>query len=154
MFGIPCANVREMFRAAQPTVLLVDDEPLILDVCGALLRKSGYQALCCRNGRSGLETFERHIAEIQLLVSDVLMPDMPGTEMAQRMQSENPALRVVFMSGYGLDSRAESAGDRSVVLAKPFTSEQFLGAIRLALSETTFREPMVLRSSNLRTHPK
>ena len=119
------------------TVLLVDGEPLILDVCSAVLKNSGYRVLCSPNARTGLEVFREAPEHVDLVVSDVLMADLSGPDMTNQMIAENPNLKVLYMSGYGQDAITLEKQDN--VLDKPFTSERFLHMVRSTLESPAKR---------------
>jgi CheY-like chemotaxis protein len=105
------------------TILLVEDEPIVRNLLREVLERSGYAVLACEHPAEGIETCQRHSGQIDLLLTDVVMPGMNGKEMANRIAEMLPELRVVFMSGYTeqallkdglLDSRIE-------YLQKPFS---------------------------------
>ena len=121
-----------MAAESKHTVLLVDSEPLILDVCSVLLERSGYRVLCSPTGKTGLQLLKQEAGEVDLVVSDILMADVSGPEMAVQMMAENPKLKIIFISAYGHGNSTVVADEN--ILDKPFTSEQFLHKVRSALS--------------------
>ncbi len=117
------------------TVLLVDDEPLILDVCSAVLRNAGFRVLCSPSGKSGLEAFRAHKDELALVISDIVMPKLSGPDMTREMLAERPDLKVVYMSGYGAATTLPGGSEGTVhLISKPFTAEQFLQMVRASLA--------------------
>jgi DNA-binding NtrC family response regulator len=129
-FGEPVKDERRQ------KLLLVDDEPLILDVCGALLKSYGFEVIPARNAKAGLDLFRKHLHSIDLVISDLLLPDMSGPQMVRQMKSEKPGLKSVFMSGYGAGTvlSAEPEADLQLIV-KPFTSDQLLHCIRGTLQK-------------------
>ena len=104
------------------TILLVEDEEMVRGLICEVLKREGYKVLVCGDAAEGIETSQQHGAQIDLLLTDVVMPGMSGTEMACRIQENLPRLRVVFMSGYtehGLNGVAQV--DNFDYLQKPFT---------------------------------
>jgi DNA-binding NtrC family response regulator len=88
-----------MTKARSDTILVVDDEDAVRAVTGALLRRQGYEVLEAATPGAAIELFERHAGAIDLLVTDVVMPDLNGPALAQRLVGDWPKLRVLFMSG-------------------------------------------------------
>lgn len=119
------------------TVLLVEDEPLVRDLAQRSLRNSGYQVLVAANGVQALEVARAHEGVIDLLLTDVVMPEMGGRELAQRLMDTRPGLRVLCMSGY-TESPAGAPGmiDGSLpVLQKPFTPSGLAARVRAVLDQ-------------------
>jgi CheY-like chemotaxis protein len=113
------------------TVLLVEDEDLLRDVVGRMLERSGITVLEAGTGEEALEVLERGTPQPDLLITDIVMPGVSGTDLAARVQERQPSVRVLFISGY-LDAPATGlsrAGERSLFLPKPFTRDQLLDAI-------------------------
>jgi len=112
-------------------VLLVEDESQIRALVGRQLRDHGYRVLEARNGDEALALAAAHHAEIDLLVTDMVMPGMNGLELARRLTALRPALHVLVMSGYADQFATERPPYR--VLAKPFRSDELLVMIREVL---------------------
>jgi two-component system, cell cycle sensor histidine kinase and response regulator CckA len=88
---------------AQPgskQVLLAEDEPLVRSLMQGLLHSWGYRVFPARNGREAMEIAEEHKGPIDLLVSDVTMPEMDGLELAEKLKAKRPRLQVILLSGY------------------------------------------------------
>ena len=114
------------------TILLIDDEEMILDVTSAILTDIGYQVIVANSGAEALEIFlERH-DDIHLIILDMIMPDMSGGEVLDRLKAIQPDCRVLLTSGYNLDGDAREILDRGCngFLQKPFTVEDLSRAIR------------------------
>jgi CheY-like chemotaxis protein len=82
------------------TILLAEDEEMVRDLARQVLEMSGYKVLEAANGRSALSMFERHQESIHLLLTDVIMPEMSGRELADRVVQIRPEMKVLYMSGY------------------------------------------------------
>jgi PAS domain S-box-containing protein len=117
------------------TVLVAEDEEAVRGVARELLSLCGYTVLEARNGLEGLALARAHQGPIHLLLTDVVMPVMSGTELAQQLGALRPAIKVLFMSGYTDDTVAlrRIAEGEIPLLEKPFTTEALARAVRTAL---------------------
>ncbi len=82
------------------TILLVEDDPMVRGICVEILKNLGYSILEAENGQDALRVFKHYHGTIDLLLTDVVMPRMGGTELAEKIKDLAPDIRVVFMSGY------------------------------------------------------
>ena len=117
------------------TILLIDDEEMILDVGKALLEKLGYRVLAADGGRQGLEIYRRNSAEIELVILDMIMPEMNGAETYERLKEMDPRVKVLFSSGYTMSSVAKDIlkqGSHSFI-QKPFDLKKLSHTVRQAL---------------------
>jgi CheY-like chemotaxis protein len=107
----------------RPKILLVEDEPLVRALLSEVLSRQGYQVVACGTPGEALEASRDHGSELALLLTDVVMPQMNGREMALLIQEALPALRVIFMSGYAEQALMEEGqlGGNFEYLQKPFT---------------------------------
>ena len=115
------------------TVLVVDDEPIVLSLARSILTRHGYHVLPAARGDEALLLYRR--GSIDLLLTDVVMPSMSGPELAHEIKKENSGLRCIFMSGYEPD-QIKSYGPNGVgcdYLRKPFTPEVLLRKVRETL---------------------
>jgi two-component system, cell cycle sensor histidine kinase and response regulator CckA len=114
------------------TILIVEDEPAVRSLSRQVLERSGYHVLEAGDGESALELVRAHPEPIHLLLTDLVMPDMGGTELASRLQDKHPAIRVLFMSGYTDDGvvRNGMLGSGRAFLQKPFTPAMLVRKIR------------------------
>jgi len=114
------------------TVLVVEDEEGVRELVRDILEASGYKVLEAAHGAGALEIVERHTGPIHLLVSDVVMPEMSGRDLAQQLAVRCPDTKVLFMSGY----TDHAVAHRGVLdpemefLQKPFTAATFTGKVR------------------------
>jgi PAS domain S-box-containing protein len=113
------------------TVLLTEDEQDVREIARQFLESGGYRVIEAKDGADAIRLAAAHRGEIQLLVTDMVMPGMTGQELAVRLQSEHPGLNVVFMSGYSEHAATEMAdADPSVrLLTKPFSRAAILRTV-------------------------
>ncbi len=122
----------------RPTLLLVEDEPALRTLVVTMLEEEGYLILQAGSGLDAIALAERHRGDIDLLLTDVVMPRMSGPELAQKLRALRPGLEVLFMSGYN-DSRLVHRGvEESNVnlLVKPFSPDDLVEKV----AELTGRE--------------
>ncbi len=107
------------------TILLIDDERPVLDVASDMLKSIGYETLRAGHGRQGLEIYEKEAMRIDLVILDMIMPDMGGGEVFDRLRVINPDVCVLLSSGYSIDGRASDILDRGCngFIQKPFSME-------------------------------
>ena len=117
------------------TILLAEDDPLVRDLAEDVLRQGGYQVLSAGRGDEALALSDQHGGTIDLLVSDLIMPDMSGRDLAERLVARRPGLRVILASGYADGDVLQRAASelRGALLPKPFTPAALLRAVRDAL---------------------
>jgi len=123
-------------RTTSRTVLVVDDEPEVLELATEILRHVGYSVLEAADGATALEVARGHTGEIHLLVTDMVMPGMSGRDLAEQLRAVRKGLPVVYISGYVQDSAARSAlsSEHSAFVAKPFTPELLTDRVRELLA--------------------
>ncbi|HIJ95932.1 MAG TPA: response regulator [Desulfuromonadales bacterium] len=118
----------------QPTILLVEDDELVMDMTITMLEDNGYQVISTYVPEVALEYVKKTKNSVDLLLSDVIMPQMNGPELAAKIRSIHPELPVLFMSGYSPEL-VDSAmtGNRQEVIGKPFKSGQLVSRIQTLL---------------------
>jgi DNA-binding NtrC family response regulator len=123
------------------TILLVDDETIVLRTMRQILTLRGYRVLTAENGRRALEVFEESAEPIDLLLTDVVMPGMHGTELARRLRERAPHLPVLFTAGMPdtPDIREEIYDRGYALLAKPFRPAELTAAVEAALAPPLVR---------------
>jgi PAS domain S-box-containing protein len=119
------------------TVLVVEDQDGIRDIVRESLRRNGYRVLIAIDGNEALQIANSYPDPIHLLVTDLVMPNIGGRELAQRLTPQRPAMKVLFMSGYSEDSALdiEEAGASAAVLQKPFSLDVLARSVRRVLDE-------------------
>lgn len=119
----PVRVLAERAPSGRETVLLVEDEDSVRKLLAEVLRNAGYTVLEAPDGRQALTLASHRTARIDVLVTDVVMPEMSGKELAARLHAEQPDLKVVLMSGYGGDEAlSESLPELDAMwLEKPFS---------------------------------
>ncbi len=112
-------------------VLLVEDEPAVRELGEHVLKAIGYHVVTATNGVEALQRFSEH-PDVQIIVTDVVMPDMGGAELAQRARARSPQVRVLFTSGYTFDAlgQADLTGPNVAFLSKPYGTEQLGASVR------------------------
>ena len=119
------------------TVLLIDDEEMILDVSAKMLEELGYKVITATGGREGLLAYEQNKDRIDLVILDMIMPEFGGREVFDTMIRINPSVRVLLSSGYSLDSQAKEIMQRGCkgFIQKPFTMTALSKKIREILDK-------------------
>ena len=113
------------------TLLIVDDEELVLDVGVSMLKKLGYTVLKAHNGTEAVEIFAASKDKIKMVILDIIMPDMGGGQVYDKIKAINPQVKVLLCSGYSVDGQAIELLERGCdgFMQKPFTMEELSGKI-------------------------
>ncbi len=117
------------------TVLLVEDEDAVRSFAARALGQRGYHVLQATTGAEALEMFTSHGGEVDLVVSDVVMPEMDGPTLMKHLRSERPDLKIIFISGYAEDAFRKNLSENEdfMFLQKPFDLKQLAAAVKAAL---------------------
>jgi PAS domain S-box-containing protein len=117
------------------TILLVEDEAGVRHLAREMLRQQGYAVHEAEGGSQALQLFEQHATSIDLLLTDVVMPQMSGRELAEHLLAARPDLKVLYMSGYTNDviARHGLLDSATALLQKPFTQESLGRKVRAVL---------------------
>ena len=120
-----------------PTILAVDDDRMILQLMDEVLRSAGYNVVTADGGRSAIETYKSLGSPIQLLLTDVIMPDLTGPVLAERLRSHQPDLQVLFVSGFHDAEMVQRfvSNKGFSLLPKPFTVDGLLREVKLSLDK-------------------
>jgi two-component system cell cycle sensor histidine kinase/response regulator CckA len=120
----------------QGTILLVEDEEGLRALNARGLASRGYTVLQAGNGRQALEELERNQGKVDLVVSDVVMPEMDGPALMRELRKRNPGIKIIFVSGYAEDAFDKSLPDHTQFnfLAKPFTLKQLVTAVKESMT--------------------
>ena len=118
-----------------PTVLVVDDEELIRSLVRRFLEADGYSVVEAASGSEALQIAKTHVVSLRLLITDMLMPEMSGAELAERAARLSPRLRMIFMSGYTGETNLEEAlqARSAMLIQKPFSRVALIAAVRAAI---------------------
>jgi PAS domain S-box-containing protein len=132
-------------RAEKPAprtcgILLVDDEDEVRAVAAAMLREAGHTVVEAGSGGAALEHLDRDDPHIDLLIADLAMPGMSGSELAQAARQSRPDLRTLFVSGFA-DLVAHEEGVVGLLLQKPFRAEELNAKVAAILGQTAPRPP-------------
>jgi len=122
----------------QGTILLVEDEDGLRSLNARGLRSRGYSVIEAANGVEAMEALEQKNGAVDLVVSDVVMPEMDGPTLLKEMRSRNPDLRIIFVSGYAEDAFEKSLPENQqfAFLPKPFTLSQLVAAVKETMAPT------------------
>ena len=117
------------------TILLVEDEPAILNMTTTMLQRQGYTVLAARSPGEAVHLARTHTGAIHLLMTDVIMPEMNGRDLAGNLQAVNSSLKCLFMSGYTSNVIAyHGVLDEGVnFIQKPFSKQQLAAKVREVL---------------------
>jgi PAS domain S-box-containing protein len=117
-------------------ILVVDDEKLVRDTLVRVLRRAGHEVLTASRGQEALATYQEAWRAIDLVVLDLMMPDLGGPEVHARLRQRNPAARIVLSSGYALEGEARELlrAGRTWLLQKPFTLDDVQRVVAEALA--------------------
>ena len=130
----PAPSEKPASTTGSETILLVEDEESVRRLARAFLENRGYQVLEARDGAHAVEICQNRGQRIHLMVTDVVMPKMSGRELAQRVASLRPEMRVLFVSGYTGDSLT-LPGPHVAFLEKPFGPSDLIKKVREMLDQ-------------------
>ena len=128
-------SVDSPVRRGEETILLVEDEQALREVTRRILKGAGYRVIVAENGPKALAAASEHVGSIDLLLSDVIMPQMPGPQLAKRLLAERPSVRVLLMSGFAqpiLDSGGHLDAGMALI-EKPFSGPGLLAKVAQTL---------------------
>ena len=130
-------KAREEYVEGKETVLLVDDEDMILDVGKRMLVKLGYQVFTARDGKEAIAVFQKYEDKIDLIILDMIMPNMGGGETFDRVKKMKPEIKVLLSSGYSINGQATEILNRGCngFIQKPFNLQNLSQNLRSILEE-------------------
>jgi two-component system, cell cycle sensor histidine kinase and response regulator CckA len=135
--GTPSApTAQHVLDSATKRVLVVDDEPSVLSVTARILRDAGYVAVTAPNAREALRLLEESDPPIDLVITDVVMPETDGHALGRLIAERHPGVRVVYMSAYPPNDvfHRGSPGAGVPFLLKPFSAEALVAVLRPLLA--------------------
>jgi CheY-like chemotaxis protein len=132
---VPSEEAAGMRPAGTETILLVEDDESILDLGNMILENLGYTVLAARTPSDAINLAEEHPGDVHLLITDVVLPEMNGRELAEKLSTIRPDLKCLYMSGYTADVIAHrSILDEGVnFIQKPFRSDDLAAKVRQVL---------------------
>jgi CheY-like chemotaxis protein len=128
-------KVESEVQTGRETVLLIDDEEMILDVGAKFLKELGYRVITANGGKKGIECYEKHKDSIDMVILDMIMSGFGGRETFDALMHINPSLKVLLSSGYSLDGQANEIMDEGCkgFLKKPYTLKELSKKLRMVL---------------------
>ncbi len=119
-------------------ILVIDDNPNILDILAEMLTNAGYEVVEATNGKEGVRLFRQ--MHFDLVITDLLMPEKDGLEVVMELRKDFPEVKIITLSGgdiYGHSSlETSTALGAALSIRKPFTEDQLLGAVREVLQSS------------------
>ena len=140
------ASAKKIIEEKQPsgdilrgseTVLFVDDEDMIIEVAEELFKELGYKILIARGGKEAIEIYEKNKEQIDIVILDMIMPDMSGSVTYDRLKEIDPHIKVLLSSGYSINGQATEIMDRGCdgFIQKPFKIKELSQKLREMLDE-------------------
>lgn len=119
------------------TILLTDDEENVLEVSQGFLEAMGYRVFIARDGNEAIEVYKKNRDDINIVLLDIVMPNMGGGKAYDRMKEINPDIRVLLLSGYSIDGEAREILERGCngFIQKPFNIKELSAKLREILDE-------------------
>jgi two-component system cell cycle sensor histidine kinase/response regulator CckA len=133
---VKAAEVAEADLTGTARIMLVEDEDAVRSFSTRALTNKGYEVLAAENGAVALDLWNaQDNKHLDLMVTDVMMPDMDGPTLAKKMREQMPDLKIIFISGYTEDRLKDHMGTGIYFLPKPFTLKQLAAKIKEAMEE-------------------
>jgi two-component system cell cycle sensor histidine kinase/response regulator CckA len=132
------------------TIVVVDDQAVVLEFCRTTLERAGYKVFTAANGEQALGLFEPNRSPVDLALIDIVMPGMSGIELVKRLEKLNLGLRIVLMSGYSPDEVKRVVGEPASQyrsMWKPFEARTLVQMIKNALDSESPRKVLVNEAS-------
>ncbi|MCJ7581771.1 MAG: response regulator [Candidatus Aminicenantes bacterium] len=125
-------------RKAKETVFLIDDDDMIVDVSEQILNSSGYDVVSAKSGKEAIEVYKENHSRIDMVILDMILPDMGGGDTYDRLKEINPGIKVLLASGYDIDYQGSDIMERGCdgFIQKPFNMNELLEKIRGIMTST------------------
>jgi DNA-binding NtrC family response regulator len=125
-----------MFAKSADTVLIIENEPFVLNAIEEILTSAGMNPICAHNGIQGVTTYKEYADEIKVVILDMNLPGLQGSEVYQMIQDVNPRAKVIISTGYDeMDVLNKFDNPESVsILKKPFNAKTLLDRVQSALN--------------------
>lgn len=126
----------------QVNILVIDDELIMREGCSRILSKEGWGVICAENGKQGLDEIQARLEKIDVILLDLMMPGMSGMEVLDHIQTIDPSLLVIVITGYATVELAVEAMKKGAYdfIPKPFTPDQLRIVVRRALERRTLQK--------------
>ena len=126
------SEVGEDIKHGHETVLLVDDEKMIIDVAKQILEMTGYKVLTAKSGKEAIAIYKQNMDKIDMVILDMIMPDVGGSEVYDRLKKINPEIKVLLSSGYSINGLAAEIVNRGCngFIQKPFSIKKLSHKLR------------------------
>jgi len=117
---------------AKTTVFLIDDDDMIADLSEMILKNSGYDVISAKSGKEAIEVYKDNYNRIDMVILDMILPDMGGGDTYDRLKEINPEIKVLLASGYDIDYQGRDIMERGCdgFIQKPFNMNELLEKIR------------------------
>lgn len=125
----------ELHRAKK-IVFLIDDDDMIADVSEMILKNSGYDVVIAKSGKEAIEVYKENHSRIDMVILDMILPDMDGGDTYDRLKEINPGIKVLLASGYDIDYQGRDIMERGCdgFIQKPFNMNELLEKIKGVLT--------------------
>lgn len=125
----------ELHRAKE-IVFLIDDDDMIADVSEMILKNSGYDVVIAKSGKEAIEVYKENHSRIDMVILDMILPDMDGGDTYDRLKEINPGIKVLLASGYDIDYQGRDIMERGCdgFIQKPFNMNELLEKIKGVLT--------------------
>jgi two-component system, cell cycle sensor histidine kinase and response regulator CckA len=123
----------------KPKILVVEDEPTLRSLVRKVLERCNYEVIDAESGAAALAVWDRDKSQIDLLLTDMVMPDgVTGRQLAERLKADNPNLKVIFTTGYSADLVGKDITLREGVnfLQKPYPPQKLVDTVRAGLASS------------------
>jgi CheY-like chemotaxis protein len=129
-YAVPSLNRISVARDSG-SILVAEDDPSVRELVVQILNEQGYKVLAAENGRKALEQCTKHDGQIHVLITDAVMPELNGRELAERARRIRPNLKVLMMSGYvdRAPKEEDTANPSYAFLQKPFVDDSLLDLV-------------------------
>lgn len=136
------------------TILVVEDELAVRHITQSILRNFGYSVILAKNGIEAIQRFQRGADQLQLIITDLIMPKMGGDDLYSYLRSQKISVKFLFMSGYSLDSSAleKFKFNPDYFIQKPFSPLELLTKIRSILDSNTYNMPPLDEKPSTENH--
>jgi len=146
--------IDSLSEGVSETIVVVDDQPVVLEFCRVTLERAGYSVFTATNGEQALSFFEPNRSPVDLAVIDIVMPGMSGIELARRLEKLNKGVRIVLMSGYAPDEVKRVVGEQAAryrSMWKPFEARTLVQMIKNALDSepSTSKEALINQATHV-----